>query len=164
MVYIALGSNMGNRFALLQEAVFCIGSRIGTILSVSKVYETPAWGFESEAFLNACIKIETEQTALDVLDTLLTIEKELGRDRNLSEGYQARPIDLDILLFNNEIISHERLLVPHPRMELRQFVLTPLADIAAKTVHPQLKKSIEELQQKCEDDSVLSIWNEPLTF
>ena len=142
----------------------CIGSRIGTILSVSKVYETPAWGFESEAFLNACIKIETEQTALDVLDTLLTIENELGRDRNLSEGYQARPIDLDILLFNNEIISHERLLVPHPRMELRQFVLTPLADIAAKTVHPQLKKSIEELQQKCEDDSVLSIWNEPLTF
>ena len=164
MVYIALGSNIGNRFALLQEAVFCIGSRIGTILSVSKVYETPAWGFESEAFLNACIKIETEQTALDVLDTLLTIEKELGRDRNLSEGYQARPIDLDMLLFNNEIISHERLLVPHPRMELRQFVLTPLADIAAKTVHPQLKKSIEELQQKCEDDSVLSIWNEPLTF
>ena len=164
MVYIALGSNIGNRFALLQEAVFCIGSRIGTILSVSKVYETPAWGFESEAFLNACIKIETEQTALDVLDTLLTIEKELGRDRNLSEGYQARPIDLDILLFNNEIISHERLLVPHPRMELRQFVLTPLADISAKTVHPQLKKSIEELQQKCEDDSVLSIWNEPLTF
>lgn len=164
MVYIALGSNIGNRFALLQEAVFCIGSRIGTILSVSKVYETPAWGFESEAFLNACIKIETEQTALDVLDTLLTIEKELGRDRNLSEGYQARPIDLDILLFNNEIISHERLLVPHPRMELRQFVLTPLADIAAKTVHPQLKKSIEELQQKCEDDSVLSIWNEALTF
>ena len=164
MVYIALGSNIGNRFALLQEAVFCIGSRIGTILSVSKVYETPAWGFESEAFLNACIKIKTEQTALDVLDTLLTIENELGRDRNLSEGYQARPIDLDILLFNNEIISHERLIVPHPRMELRQFVLTPLADIAAKTVHPQLKKSIEELQQKCEDDSVLSIWNEPLTF
>jgi deoxyguanosine kinase len=161
MVYIALGSNIGNRFALIQEAVFCIGSRIGTILSVSKVYETPAWGFESEAFLNACIKIETEQTALDVLDSLLTIEKELGRDRNLSEGYQARPIDLDILLFNNEIISHERLLVPHPRMELRQFVLTPLADIAAKTVHPQLKKNIEELQQKCEDDSVLSIWNEP---
>ena len=164
MVYIALGSNIGNRLALLQEAVFCIGSRIGSILSVSKVYETPAWGFESEAFLNACIKIETEQTALDVLDTLLTIENELGRDRNLSEGYQARPIDLDILLFNNEIISHERLLVPHPRMELRQFVLTPLADIAAKTLHPLLKKNIEELQQKCEDDSVLSIWNEPLKF
>ena len=164
MVYIALGSNIGNRLALLQEAVFCIGSRIGSILSVSKVYETPAWGFESEAFLNACIKIETEQTALDVLDTLSTIENELGRDRNLSEGYQARPIDLDILLFNNEIISHERLLVPHPRMELRQFVLTPLADIAAKTLHPLLKKNIEELQQKCEDDSVLSIWNEPLKF
>ena len=73
-------------------------------------------------------------------------------------------IDLDILLFNNEIISHERLQLPHPRMELRQFVLTPLVDIAAKKGHPQFKKSIEELQQKCEDNSVLSIWNEPLKF
>ena len=164
MVYIALGSNIGNRFVLLQKAVDLIGSRIGTILSVSKVYETPAWGFESEAFLNVCIKIKTEQTALDVLDALLTIENELGRDQNPSEGYQARPIDLDILLFNNEIISHERLQLPHPIMELRQFVLTPLADIATKTVHPKLKKSIEELQQKCEDNSVLSIWNESLKF
>ena len=164
MVYIALGSNIGNRFVLLQKAVDCIGSRIGTILSVSKVYETPAWGFESDAFLNACIKIKTDQTALDVLDVLLTIENKLGRNRDPSEGYQARPIDLDILLFNNEIISCKRLRVPHPRMELRQFVLTPLADIATKTIHPQLKKSIKELQQKCEDDSVLSIWKEPLTF
>jgi len=164
MVYITLGSNIGNRFALLQKAVVCIGSQIGSVLSVSKVYETPAWGFESEAFLNACIKVETKLTAMDILDALLTIENELGRNRNHSEGYQARPIDLDILLFNNEIISHERLQVPHPRMELRQFVLTPLADIAKKTIHPQLKKSIKELQQKCEDDSVLSIWKEPLTF
>jgi deoxyguanosine kinase len=157
MVYIALGSNIGNRFVLLQKAVDCIGSRIGTILSVSKVYE-------SDAFLNACIKIKTDQTALDVLDVLLTIENELGRNRDPNEGYQARPIDLDILLFNNEIISHERLQLPHPRMELRQFVLTPLADIAAKKAHPQFKKSIEDLQQKCEDNSVLSIWNEPLKF
>ena len=164
MVYIGLGSNIGNRFALLQEAVDCIDSRIGTILSVSKVYETPAWGFESEAFLNACIKIETKYTAFEVLEALLSIENKLGRDRNLSEGYQARPIDLDILLFKNDIISQKHLQLPHPRMELRQFVLTPLADIAASIVHPQLQKSIEELQQICEDDSVLSIWNEQLKF
>ena len=164
MVYIGLGSNIGNRFALLQEAVDCIDSRIGTILSVSKVYETPAWGFESEAFLNACIKIETKYTAFEVLEALLSIENKLGRDRNLSEGYQARPIDLDILLFKNDVISQKHLQLPHPRMELRQFVLTPLADIAASIVHPQLQKSIEELQQICEDDSVLSIWNEQLKF
>jgi len=164
MVYIGLGSNIGNRFALLQEAVDFIDSRIGTILSVSKVYETPAWGFESEAFLNACIKIETKYTAFEVLEALLSIENKLGRDRNLSEGYQARPIDLDILLFKNDVISQKRLQLPHPRMELRQFVLTPLADIAASIVHPQLQKSIEELQQVCEDDSVLSIWNEQLKF
>lgn len=164
MVYIGLGSNIGNRFALLQEAVDCIDSRIGTILSVSKVYETPAWGFESEAFLNACIKIETKYTAFEVLEALLSIENKLGRDRNPREGYQARPIDLDILLFKNDVISQKRLQLPHPRMELRQFVLTPLADIAASIVHPQLRKSIEELQQICEDDSVLSIWNEQLKF
>ncbi|MDA9360252.1 2-amino-4-hydroxy-6-hydroxymethyldihydropteridine diphosphokinase [Flavobacteriaceae bacterium] len=164
MVYIGLGSNIGNRFALLQEAVDSIDSRIGTILSVSKVYETPAWGFESEAFLNACIKIETKYTAFEVLEALLSIENKLGRDRNLSEGYQARPIDLDILLFKNDVISQKHLQLPHPRMELRQFVLTPLADIAASIVHPQLQKSIEELQQICEDDSVLSIWNEQLKF
>ena len=164
MVYIGLGSNIGNRFALLQEAVDCIDSSIGTILSVSKVYETPAWGFESEAFLNACIKIETKYTAFEVLEALLSIENKLGRDRNPREGYQARPIDLDILLFKNDVISHKHLQLPHPRMELRQFVLTPLADIAASIVHPQLQKSIEELQQICEDDSVLSIWNEQLKF
>ncbi|MDB4152387.1 2-amino-4-hydroxy-6-hydroxymethyldihydropteridine diphosphokinase [Flavobacteriaceae bacterium] len=164
MVYIGLGSNIGNRFALLQEAVDCIDSSIGTILSVSKVYETPAWGFESEAFLNACIKIETKYTAFEVLEALLSIENKLGRDRNPREGYQARPIDLDILLFKNDVISQKHLQLPHPRMELRQFVLTPLADIAASIVHPQLQKSIEELQQICEDDSVLSIWNEQLKF
>ncbi|MBT4903778.1 MAG: 2-amino-4-hydroxy-6-hydroxymethyldihydropteridine diphosphokinase [Flavobacteriaceae bacterium] len=164
MVYIGLGSNIGNRFALLQEAVDCIDSRIGTILSVSKVYETPAWSFESEAFLNACIKIETKYTAFEVLEALLSIENKLGRDRNPREGYQARPIDLDILLFKNDVISQKHLQLPHPRMELRQFVLTPLADIAASIVHPQLQKSIEELQQICEDDSVLSIWNEQLKF
>lgn len=164
MVYIGLGSNIGNRFALLQEAVDCIDSRIGTILSVSKVYETPAWGFESEVFLNACIKIETKYTAFEVLEALLSIENKLGRDRNPREGYQARPIDLDILLFKNDVISQKHLQLPHPRMELRQFVLTPLADIAASIVHPQLQKSIEELQQICEDDSVLSIWNEQLKF
>jgi deoxyguanosine kinase len=164
MVYIGLGSNIGNRFALLQEAVDCIDSRIGTILSVSKVYETPAWGFESEAFLNACIKIETKYTAFEVLEALLSIENKLGRDRNPREGYQARPIDLDILLFKNDVISQKHLQLPHPRMGLRQFVLTPLADIAASIVHPQLQKSIEELQQICEDDSVLSIWNEQLKF
>ncbi|MDA8897873.1 2-amino-4-hydroxy-6-hydroxymethyldihydropteridine diphosphokinase [Flavobacteriaceae bacterium] len=164
MVYIGLGSNIGNRFALLQEAVDSIDSSIGTILSVSKVYETPAWGFESEAFLNACIKIETKYTAFEVLEALLSIENKLGRDRNPREGYQARPIDLDILLFKNDVISQKHLQLPHPRMELRQFVLTPLADIAASIVHPQLQKSIEELQQICEDDSVLSIWNEQLKF
>jgi 2-amino-4-hydroxy-6-hydroxymethyldihydropteridine diphosphokinase len=164
MVYIALGSNQGNRFDLLQKAVLSIGEQVGTTLSVSKVYETPAWGFESEKFLNACIKIETERTALETLEILLDIEQQLGRDQTPKEGYEARPIDLDILLFNEEIISLPQLEIPHPRMELRQFVLTPLVDIAAEILHPKEKKSIKILQQFCKDDSVLTVWNEQLKF
>ena len=152
MVYIGLGSNIGNRFALLQEAVDCIDSSIGTILSVSKVYETPAWGFESEAFLNACIKIETKYTAFEVLEALLSIENEFGRKRTSEKGYQSRPIDLDVLLYKNEIINHKRLQIPHPRMELRQFVLTPLSDIASEIIHPKIKKNIRELQLNCTDN------------
>jgi len=164
MVYIALGSNQGNRFELLQEAVYRIRKRIGTVLSVSKVYESPAWGFESESFLNACIKIKTERVAHEVLEILLAIENELGRDQTPKEGYAARPIDLDILLFDEQIISEKRLEIPHPRMELRQFVLTPLLDIAAEVTHPISTKTIQNLQESCKDESVLRVWAEPLKF
>ena len=164
MVYIALGSNQGNRFVLLEKAVKKIGSKIGTIKGVSPVYETEAWGFEGNAFLNACLKLETFREALNVMDLLLSIENEFGRERNSEKGYQSRPIDLDILMYQNEVINHKRLQIPHPRMELRQFVLTPLSDIASEIIHPKIKKSIGDLQLDCTDESPLSLYQKTLKF
>ena len=81
MVYIALGSNQGNRFKFLEKAVKQIGTKIGTIKSISPVYETEAWGFKGNAFLNACLKLETDKEALSIMDLLLSIENEFGRKR-----------------------------------------------------------------------------------
>lgn len=162
MVYIALGSNQGNRFEFLEKAVKQISIKIGTIKSISPVYETEAWGFEGNAFLNACLKVETDKDALNIMDLLLSIENEFGRKRTLEKGYQSRPIDLDILLYQNQVIKHKRLQIPHQRMELRQFVLTPLADIASEIIHPKIKKSIGELQLNCPDKSPLNLWQKSL--
>lgn len=164
MVYIALGSNQGNRFKFLEKAVKQIGTKIGTIKSISPIYETKAWGFKGNAFLNACLKLETDKEALSIMDLLLSIENEFGRKRTSEKGYQSRPIDLDILLYQNEVINHKRLQIPHPRMELRQFVLTPLSDIASEIIHPKIKKSIGELQLNCTDKSPLSLCQKSLEF
>ena len=164
MVYIALGSNQGNRFKFLEKAIKQIGTKIGTIKSISPIYETEAWGFKGNAFLNACLKLETDKEALSIMDLLLSIENEFGRKRTSEKGYQSRPIDLDILLYQNEVINHKRLQIPHPRMELRQFVLTPLSDIASEIIHPKIKKSIGELQLNCTDKSPLSLCQKSLEF
>ena len=164
MVYIALGSNQGNRFKFLEKAVKQIGTKIGTIKSISPIYETEAWGFKGNAFLNACLKLETDKEALSIMDLLLSIENEFGRKRTSEKGYRSRPIDLDILLYQNEVINHKRLQIPHPRMELRQFVLTPLSDIASEIIHPKIKKSIGELQLNCTDKSPLSLCQKSLEF
>lgn len=164
MVYIALGSNQGNRFEFLEKAVKQIGTKIGTIKSISPVYETDAWGFQGNAFLNACLELETNKGALNIMELLLSIENEFGRKRTLEKGYQSRPIDLDVLLYKNEIIDHKRIQIPHPRMELRQFVLTPLSDIASEIIHPKIKKSIGELQLNCTDKSPLSLCQKSLEF
>ena len=162
MVYIGLGSNLGNRFETLQKAVDQIAAEVGTVESISRVYETPAWGFESEAFLNACIQVNSKKNPFEIIEILLSIETKLGRKRIESDGYQARSIDLDIVLYKDQIINEEHLQIPHPRMEIRQFVLTPLADIAAKVNHPILNRTIEKLQQECADKSNLILWGDEL--
>ncbi len=162
MVFIALGSNLGNRFEMLQKAVSQLNQEVGKIESVSRVFETPAWGFESDRFLNSCVEIKTKHTPLELINILTEIENKLGRNRDESSEYRARSIDLDILLFNNCTINYKHLQIPHPQMEFRQFVLVPLADIAADIIHPKLNKTIIELQKICPDDSALSLWNEEL--
>ncbi|GAL61010.1 2-amino-4-hydroxy-6-hydroxymethyldihydropteridine diphosphokinase [Algibacter lectus] len=159
--HIALGSNKGDKFKNLQNAVDAIYQQIGSVKLISKVYKSPAFGFESEDFLNCCLVLESDLEPQHVLDLLLTIETDLGRTRKLKDAYEARIIDLDIVLVEDEIINTETLQVPHPEMQKRKFVLLPLNDIAAKVKHVKLGKTVAELLAVCYDDSVLepkNIW------
>ena len=152
-VYIALGSNEGNRFDFLQKAVNEIQRRVGEVVKISSVYETPAWGFEGNAFLNACIAVDSRFEPGEILDTLLKIETALGRERKQTAGYQNRTIDLDIVLFEEEVHDTENLQVPHPEMLNRKFVLLPLADIASEVRHPLKKQKIKDLLEQTRDIS-----------
>ncbi|MGX1928827.1 2-amino-4-hydroxy-6-hydroxymethyldihydropteridine diphosphokinase [Flagellimonas sp. 2504JD4-2] len=154
-VYLSLGSNMGNRFLTLQNALFSIQKKAGEILAVSSVYENPAVGFEGDDFLNTCITVETELPASNLLETLLQIERDFGRERSEQEGYRSRTLDIDIILYGNEIINTDELTIPHPSMVDRNFVLRPLADIAPQYYHPVLNKDIRNLLQQCKDRNQL---------
>lgn len=160
-VYIALGSNKGNRLEYLQLAIDDIFKRVGTIRKISKVYETPALGFEGDDFYNACIKIETELKPKKLLRVLKQIEADLGRTTKKSDTYESREIDLDILFYEDEVINEKSLLIPHPAIHLRKFVLAPLSNIAKEVKHPIFQKTVSELLDDCKDESKIEpikIW------
>jgi len=160
-VYIALGSNKGDRLKHLQDAVDLIFNEIGKVNIIAKVYNTPAFGFEGDDFLNTCLYTETNFSAEEVLNKLLDIETQLGRSRTNSKNYEARIIDLDVLFYNDDIIRSKALQVPHPEMQHRKFVLHPLCDIAPKLKHPILEQTVEELLETCDDKSeiqAIKIW------
>lgn len=152
-VFISLGSNTGNRAWILQQALFRLGRDAGALTSVSPVYRSPSWGFEGGEFLNLCTSLRTVLPPEPLLDLLLEIERDFGRVRNVSEGYQDRTLDLDILYFGEEIIQSKRLQVPHPRLDTRAFILKPLADIAPQHYHPVLAKDSRNLLQACKNRS-----------
>ena len=159
--HIALGSNKGDKFKNLQNAVDLIYVRIGNIKLISKVYKSPAFGFESDDFFNCCLVLESYLEPQSVLDNLLEIETSLGRTRTNTNTYEARIIDLDIVFAEDKIIDTKTLQIPHPEMVKRKFVLQPLNDIASKIKHPKLNKEIAVLLNECEDNSVLEpikIW------
>lgn len=137
----------------LQSAVDLIFTKIGTIQRLSKVYETAAMGFDGDDFFNACIRVETELKPKKLLKQLQLIEKRLGRKKSSYIGYESREIDLDILFYEDEIISEKELMIPHPEMHKRKFVLQPLADIAKDFDHPELNKKVLILLEECADNS-----------
>ena len=159
--HIALGGNKGDKLKNLQDAVDAIHIRIGNIKLISKVYKSPAFGFESDDFLNCCLVLESYLEPQKVLDALLEIETSLGRLRTKKNVYEARTIDLDIVFAEDKIIDTKTLQVPHPEMSKRRFVLLPLNDIASKNKHPKFDKEVAVLLNECEDASVLepiNIW------
>ncbi len=160
--YLSLGTNQGNKLDHLQNAIHKITDEIGTVLKISSVYKTASWGFDSDDFLNICIQVVTNHTPQKLLEILLKIESELGRKRRETQGYADRNIDIDILFYNDEIISSKTLTVPHPKMLERKFVLVPLAEIANTLIHPLEKKTIGICLQNCTDNSEISRIDEKL--
>jgi 2-amino-4-hydroxy-6-hydroxymethyldihydropteridine diphosphokinase len=149
--FLGLGSNLGDREKILNEAIRMIGESVGRIVSVSSLYETEPWGFKSDLkFINMVLCIETELAPSGLIGRILMIESRLGRVRCESQN-SSRTIDIDILLYDNEIIVEKAVNIPHPRMHERKFVLVPLCEIAPEALHPGLKKSVAELLKECKD-------------
>lgn len=149
-VYLLTGSNLGDRMDYLIKATNAIEKSCGNILAQSPFYETEAWGLkEQNPFVNQALCISTPFIARNLLDHILKIEKHLGRTRDLKYG--ARTIDIDILLFNNDIMQEPGLTVPHPQLHHRRFALQCLDDIATEKIHPVLNKTIAQLLAECSD-------------
>ena len=155
IVYLGLGTNLGDKAANLHAAVHLISGKIGKVISLSSFYATAPWGFESEnSFLNAAICVETSLSPLEVLHRTQEIERTLGRTHKSTGGiYHDRIIDIDLLLYNKEIIQTPELTLPHPLMLQRDFVMNPLVEIAPDVVHPVVGKKLSVLffKEKKED-------------
>jgi 2-amino-4-hydroxy-6-hydroxymethyldihydropteridine diphosphokinase len=150
-VFLGLGTNLGDREANLRKAVESIIENIGPVVCSSSVYETEPWGFRTEdLFLNMVTGVETKLKPSGLLGRMLMIEANMGRLRSGKE-YSSRVIDLDILLYGEEILDSKSIVIPHPKLHERRFVLVPLCEIAPDLIHPVLKKDIKTLLRECKD-------------
>ncbi len=150
-VYLLIGGNIGDRLQNLDRAIEHIDNELGVVVQQSAVYETAAWGkTDQQPFLNQALCIETELAPTVLMKKILAIEHGMGRVRMEKNG--PRTIDIDILFYNKSIIQEPDLIIPHPALSLRRFVLAPLAEIAGSFVHPVLQKSIALLLAECPDE------------
>lgn len=148
--YLLLGSNMGNPKQKLAQASTLIAKAIGPIIRSSSIYSTQAWGNTNQPdFLNQIIIISTQLNPQKTIRVILNIEKKMGRLRTLKNA--PRVIDIDILFFNKETIATDELTVPHPLMQERRFVMTPLNELSPNFIHPVLNKSVHQLMKGCKD-------------
>ena len=155
-VYLGLGSNLGNRKQQLDNALYAISQQIGTIKQVSSVYQTRSWGrTDLPDFLNQVVQVSTPLTARLLLETLLHIEQQQGRQR--LKKWDSRTIDLDILFYNDSVVKTLELVIPHPELHQRRFVLVPLCEIAPQKTHPSLQRTLTDLLHHCSDNGVVTI-------
>jgi 2-amino-4-hydroxy-6-hydroxymethyldihydropteridine diphosphokinase len=155
IVYLLLGGNLGDVKATFEKALRMISHTAGNIILQSRIYKSPAWGFDSgDLFLNQVLTIQTQLKPYELLGCLLDTETALGRVRGLQQ-MDSREIDIDILFYDQEVTDQPELQIPHPRLHLRRFTLVPLAEIAPELIHPVFKKSIKHLLQVCTDKSLV---------
>ena len=152
-VYLSIGSNKGNRSLLINKAIDKIEKKVGIIISRSSIYQSKSWGFDSNDFYNLCLLIDTDIMPKSLLINLKKIEKSMGRE-DVDGSYSDRLIDIDILFYDNITTDSEDLKIPHPKIEIRKFVLVPMLEIADDYVHPILNKTIKELYNDCSDQDI----------
>ena len=147
--YLGLGSNLGDRQALLQQAIRLLGERTGRVVRLSAFIETEPWGFRSpNMFLNLVLALETTEFPYDLLRLSLSIEKEMGRTEKSSGEYKDRIIDIDLLMYDNLVLDTPMLKLPHPLMTERLFVMEPLVEIAPDVIHPVLHIPMKEILER----------------
>ena len=159
ILYLLLGSNLGDKKNQLDLVIGLISQQIGEVIKKSSYYETEPWGFISEDdFLNIALKVLTTLPPDEVMKKIHELEKTFGRER-LTQGYSSRPMDIDILFYDDLIIDQETLKIPHPRIQERRFVLIPLLEIAPELCHPITGKSIKVLLDECKDTNTVAKLN-----
>jgi len=150
-VYLSIGGNLGNREQLIESAREAIAARIGAIKKSSSIYESEAWGFESESnFLNQVLMVETSLSPAAIMLEISYIESKLGRERN-GKGYTSRTMDIDVLFYDHLILYTPELIVPHKQLHKRRFILEPLKEIAPDFIHPLFSITINEIAISCTD-------------
>lgn len=158
-VIFHLGSNMGDRAKNLELARKGLESRIGKIINTSSIYETQAWGLaDQDDFLNQALSINTNLQPEAILIEIKKLELEIGREATVKWG--PRIIDIDLLLYGNEVIERDKLKIPHPMVADRNFVLVPLMEICGDEIHPVLRLTIEELYEASKDECEVWIYEE----
>ena len=153
-VFLCLGSNMGDRKANLEGALSELEKRgVARVVKISSFYKTAPVDYTDQAwFLNGAALVETELSPLDLLDAVKSVESDMGRDQG-GVRFGPRPIDIDIIFYDDLILKDERLEIPHPRMDKRAFVLTPLCDIDSEIIHPDTNKKMKTLLSEIDDAS-----------
>lgn len=152
---LGLGTNIGDKIQNIKEAIRFLEEAKITILKLSQFYQTPPWGFQAkEDFLNSAVQVETELSPLQLLIEIKAIELKMGRPEKTSNSYMSRVIDIDIIDFENKIYQYHDLMIPHPHMHIRNFVLYPLRDIEPRYIHPNFNKNIEQLIAELTDETI----------